>query len=143
VGATSGTLVNTNPKPRVLIIGLNDEPQLQEELASSCPTVTRVDRLSDVRQEEWDLLLTDRPLYDTPDTPNIRQSRLRAVELAPHISVVYRMPPGTSGFVAIKSRSRWNGRIERFWGLKDWSCVAQRTCQISFASRLRKPWSRS
>ena len=54
----SEEVIGRNPSPRILIRGFTEEAAAG--LAAIAPTVGRVDHPDEVRQEEWDLLVTDR-----------------------------------------------------------------------------------
>jgi hypothetical protein len=56
-------IINQSPRPRLLVYGLEGRKDVVDEVMSLCPTSRRCERLSEVRQAEWDLLITDRAIW--------------------------------------------------------------------------------
>jgi hypothetical protein len=78
-------VINTKPRPRLLIRGFANDPELVERLLALAPTSKLIESLRDVRQAEWDILVTDQ--QPTEPAPNHYGS---AVQLDPGIGVVLR-----------------------------------------------------
>ncbi|MFF2571590.1 hypothetical protein [Streptomyces sp. NPDC058084] len=78
-----GGIINTGARPRMLIKGFGDSPQLVAELSTLCPTVKHIESLREVRQAEWDVIVSDDELSQYDHSFN------RLTELAMHISAVY------------------------------------------------------
>jgi len=96
----SGAIVNISPRPRMLVWGFSDDQSLVTQLLQLCPTSQHIASLSQVRQTEWDLLVTDQSLE--------LKNAIREVE--PHLSVVYRAP-ADEYFVTIERRPGWKSKI--------------------------------
>ncbi|WP_156094409.1 hypothetical protein [Lentzea aerocolonigenes] len=100
------TLINQNPRPRVLIMGFTDEKftNLKESLASVAPTVRRINRIWEVRESEWDVLITNIPLTVKLNNPHGYRTA------ASHLFVIYFYSGGVDQF-GIETRRNWKGRI--------------------------------
>jgi hypothetical protein len=93
-GAPAYVLINQSPKPRMLVRGFEGDEELIDRLKALVPTFKHVQLLSEVRQAEWDILVTDSPLFDA----------------AGHLGVVYVAPDGDfSG--AIEKKPLWSKKI--------------------------------
>ncbi|MFT9666405.1 hypothetical protein ACMZ5F_16650 [Streptomyces rhizosphaericola] len=98
-----GAIINTSPRPRLLVSGFDGEEGLVEKILALCPTSREVKNFSQVRQAEWDVLVTTNPL--------IVSMRYRAdFVLDPHISVVYVAKQG-GHFDPIEARVDWAGSV--------------------------------
>ena len=102
--ARQPVLINTDSRPRLLVRGFDDEPTLVEALLALGPTSKKIASLREIRQAEWDVLVTDRQLHEPA------QDFGEQVGLADHICVVYRAAPQES-YAVIESRDDWTGRI--------------------------------
>lgn len=98
-----GAIVNTSPRPRMLIMGFEGESDLVDRITELCPTVRRIEGLHEVRHAEWDLLVTDQGIA----TVGNGNAWLR---LAPHIGLIYRAPMKTFQAI-VEGRREWSARI--------------------------------
>ncbi|MGY3787938.1 hypothetical protein [Streptomyces antibioticus] len=80
-----GAVVNTSPRPRMLVLGFPGEEDLVAELLQICPTSRHIDSLRQVRQAEWDILVTDEKLEEKKQYSGI-------IRAASHLCIVYRSP---------------------------------------------------
>ncbi len=88
-GASGGQrLINQSPGPRLLVRGFDGEEDLVTALLAECPTARRIASLREVRQAEWDVLVTDRPLFEE----KLGDFGPAAVYTDASISVLYRAP---------------------------------------------------
>ncbi|MFI8425080.1 hypothetical protein [Streptomyces sp. NPDC085479] len=98
-----GGVINTSPRPRMLILGFGDEPELVKSLLKLCPTVKYIESMGQVRQAEWDLLVTDRELADVTSSGTW-------LRVDPHLSVIYRA--SNKAFRDyVEARGNWSSRI--------------------------------
>ncbi|MET9910374.1 hypothetical protein ABZZ74_26820 [Streptomyces sp. NPDC006476] len=81
-----GSVVNTSPRPRMLVWGFSNDEELVKELLQLCPTTRRIQSLREVRQAEWDVIVTDESLHESS------QSYTSTVRVQPHLCVVHRSP---------------------------------------------------
>ncbi len=54
-----GVLINTSARPRILVWGFDKAPDLAAEILALGATSRRITSINDVRQAEWDVLVTD------------------------------------------------------------------------------------
>ncbi|MCK2238983.1 MULTISPECIES: hypothetical protein [unclassified Crossiella] len=54
-----GAIINQRPRPRLLVLGFDGREDLVEQLLALTPTSRKIARAHDVRQAEWDILVTD------------------------------------------------------------------------------------
>ncbi|MEU4448001.1 hypothetical protein AB0K14_18190 [Actinosynnema sp. NPDC050801] len=111
-------VINRSPRPRVLILGFkadvpekdasDTQPEIVSQVREFAPTVRYITNFAQVRQDEWDAVVTDRPLWRNV---NNGMSSGKVELLAPHLCVVY---VETRPFVrkTIEDRRAWNHRIE-------------------------------
>jgi hypothetical protein len=91
----SEALINTSPSPRVLILGFDDVATLEEDLRKFAPTVSRIQSLEEVRQAEWDVLVTEEGLHGVEDS----------------LCVVF-IPPTDLAGITVDYRTSWDKQIE-------------------------------
>lgn len=118
--ARLGSTINQSERPRLLIYGFDDDDELVERLLALVPTARRINGFWEVRQMEWDVLVTDRSLtYSTS---------FRSYHAEPHLCVIYCHQAGTFGRVVEKNEWRhpiqsWRGHVAqeliRIRGLPD------------------------
>ncbi|MEV0957438.1 hypothetical protein AB0I97_16420 [Streptomyces sp. NPDC049951] len=101
--SNAGAIINVSPRPRLLVSGFEGDEELVDQILATCPTARKVANFTDVRQAEWDVLVTTQPLL---------YSRMHGgvYRLEPHLSVIY-VAPGNSYFTTIESRPEWGGEI--------------------------------
>lgn len=101
-GASPGlVIVGEQERPRLLVIGFDDDLGLLERICRLAPTVRTVDHLRSVNQAEYDLLITDR--FESPwSVPNMPARS--TVSVARHLSVVYRSDGVGRGFEKVHQR---------------------------------------
>ncbi|WP_146073260.1 hypothetical protein [Arthrobacter sp. N199823] len=61
---TETALINTSPRPRILVLGSPHLASLVDQIKAFAPTVSHTYGIHNVRQAEWDLVVTDRPYMD-------------------------------------------------------------------------------
>ncbi len=59
-------LIGGRPRPRVLVIGQPGGPAFPEALGKLVPTSQVVTDVQDIRLDEWDVVVTDQPLWNIP-----------------------------------------------------------------------------
>ncbi|WP_155347483.1 hypothetical protein [Acrocarpospora pleiomorpha] len=96
-------LINTSPRPRVLIRGFSDRPDLVEKLLKVAETTRHIKSLIEVRQAEWDVLITDRGLPEG-------DRRQRQLELHEHIHAICIVGETASDWL-IEDNDRWSRGI--------------------------------
>jgi hypothetical protein len=52
-------LINQSPRPRLLVRGFFEQPDVVQGLLAEAPTSRQIESLGEVRQAEWDILVTD------------------------------------------------------------------------------------
>lgn len=99
-------IINESPRPRLLVYGLEDREGEIEKILNLAPTSKRCERLAEVRQQEWDVLVTDRQMW-------FHHSTYGAVPtVSEHMCVVFVARadfPG--GQLAIEIRPEWSAAI--------------------------------
>lgn len=75
---------NTAARPRIVIRGFADKPELRARIAALAPTSVHVESLTEVNQNEWDVLVTDTRV-DEQRSGRLGHVRLRAAD---HLHVV-------------------------------------------------------
>lgn len=95
--------INESPRPRLLIRGFTEQYELVQDLLKLAPTSRAISSLHEVRQAEWDILITDQ-LFGEPGAP----ASPRPVHLAEHVSVVMVCPPIA---IDIEDSFNWKEKI--------------------------------
>ncbi|MFF1779615.1 hypothetical protein [Streptomyces virginiae] len=103
-----GAIIYESPRPRMLIRGFVEEPDLVRRLSELCPTVKHVSALNEVRQAEWDILVTDSPIS------RHGQGWSELADL--HLGVVYR-PSKMEHWTQVERRHDWNAQITSGTGI--------------------------
>jgi hypothetical protein len=89
--------------------GFKDDPNLVERICAEAPTSRRIDSLREVRQDEWDVLVTDSRVSETVHDPF---GITKDIYLAQHIGVLYQ--PSSSGLGYVEDRPDWRSPVEHF-----------------------------
>lgn len=85
-------LINASPRPRLLVWGLEERKSIVESMLALAPTSKYIRNISEVRQLEWDVLVTDKCITDA-------QAHLFVLYIAPESAEMVRVddlnePPG-------------------------------------------------
>jgi hypothetical protein len=80
--ASAGRRVGVRPGPRILIVGFRSDDRLRQQLLEIGPTTQLISTISEVRQAEWDCLITDEPFISVVPWP-------ASVCLEAHLRVIY------------------------------------------------------
>ena len=99
-----GAVVNTSPRPRMLVWGFSKEEELVAELLRLCPTSRHIESLRQVRQAEWDVLVTDGQLQQTFENSGV------TLRVEPHLCVIYRSASSEYS-VRVEHRPGWKTSI--------------------------------
>ncbi|CCH34779.1 hypothetical protein ABZ816_29530 [Actinosynnema sp. NPDC047251] len=111
-----GATINQQPRPRILIYGFgnsegenNDEPlpEFIRPIFTLAPTVVRVTSLSQVRTTEWDVLVTDQPLFHKISN-GFGSTTYKPI--SPHLCVLY-ITNTFSDQDTIEQRPDWRQKI--------------------------------
>ncbi|MFJ7105010.1 hypothetical protein [Streptomyces albogriseolus] len=104
--ANLGAIINSSPRPRLLVSGFEQDSALVEEILATCPTSKVVQSFTDVRQAEWDILVTTRPLR------KVGQNGRNIQRLEPNISVIYVASSSNQfPYATIENRADWDGEM--------------------------------
>lgn len=94
----------------MLVRGFEEDPELVERLLAQAPTAKHVRSLRQVRQAEWDLLVTDRCATES-------ERHVSDVQLSPHLCLLLRAPDSnTYGRGSVETRPTWVTSIEHLGG---------------------------
>ncbi|MFE4058381.1 hypothetical protein ACFXP3_19180 [Streptomyces sp. NPDC059096] len=101
--STAGAIINSSPRPRLLVSGFDGQDELVERILALCPTSKKVGSFREVRQAEWDVLVTTDPLF-----LSIQYAGTYRVE--PHVSIIY-VANGNGYYTTVETRSNWDGQV--------------------------------
>lgn len=106
LNGNAGVIINTSPRPRMLIRGFDDRDrdELLPRLRELVPTARLISSLREVRQAEWDILVTNKSLSETT---SVGTTIARA---EPHLCVIYVSRTDLSS-EAVEERPEWDGTI--------------------------------
>lgn len=102
--AYPGIIINESPGPRLLIHGLSNWEDSFEEIKNLVPTARHCESLAEVRQAEWDVIVTDQPLAIL--IPN----KVRIVDT--HLCVIFVPKRDVAGRPPIELRADWRSGIQ-------------------------------
>ncbi|WP_433318653.1 hypothetical protein [Micromonospora chersina] len=95
-----GVIINQSPRPRMLILGFAGNEYLIEQLQALVPTSRVISSFSEVRQAEWDLLVTDQP------TGNSVYQGSQTHGAALHLGIIYF--PANRQYATIEQHKTWS-----------------------------------
>jgi hypothetical protein len=98
--------INESPRPRLLVYGLKDREAEIAKIMELAPASKRCESLSEVRQQEWDILVTDHQMW-------MHHGSLGAFNfVSEHMCVVFVTPAAPlAGQLAIEIRPDWSAAV--------------------------------
>lgn len=109
-------LINCNPRPRVLIRGFSAHPELVERLLGIAETTRHIKSLNEVRQAEWDLIITDSNLSETNTVNTVK----RRVSIDDHLFAIVVTPDAesrqSSSAVHLEDPTDWSHAMQVKFG---------------------------
>jgi hypothetical protein len=77
-------VISQKPRPRRLVRGFENQDELVQGILATAPTARQIRQLTEVRQAEWDILVTDVPLFASGGAQARTQSAVSR-----HLCVIY------------------------------------------------------
>ncbi|MGW0163818.1 hypothetical protein ACWDWT_01320 [Streptomyces sp. NPDC003343] len=101
--SNAGAVINTSPRPRMLVSGFPGNDDLVDEILKISPTSKKIDNFREVRQAEWDVLVTTDSLVKA-------QQYVGTWTLEPHLCVIY-VATQNNPYGTIERRTGWRGEV--------------------------------
>lgn len=100
-----GALINQSPRPRLLVKGFAEQDELVQQLLELAPTSRKINWLHEVRQEEWDVIISDEGLGDEGEGYRL------PTPLSPHIFAIYVGSILNGFYNKVENSPQWRGLI--------------------------------